>query len=257
MHTGDGTLYRRPRAIEDALIRLSQQSPEEVLQRLPILDSNDSEFVPSECLLYMVRHPEFLNDEVAQKESFKQLRQRVQRAVPVRPRSIAGANIPGEMLTELDVRDAVLDKFHDLLLSDRTEYDERLDFYECRFNKALDALRADARKPIFREESKRSSVQADDIPIEEIESAVTRMRSPGEEEIDFLYRSKLLRAIHLLPPDERRVIELYYLEDLPIESADDGDMSIVKILGCVEKTVRNRRDRGLQRLYAALKEECD
>jgi len=205
----------------------------------------------------MVRRPDFMNDEVVLEEAFKQLRQRVLRAVPVRPRSIAGANSPGEKLTELDVRDAVLDKFQDLLLSDRTEYDERLDFYECRFNKALDTLRADARKPIFREESKRSSVPADDIPIEEIESAVMRLRGPGKEEIDFLYRSKLLRAIHLLPPDERRVIELYYFGDFPIESADDGEMSIVKILGCVEKTVRNRRDRGIRKLYAALKEECD
>ena len=70
---------------------------------------------------------------------------------------------------------------------------------------------------------------------------------------DFLFRSKLLVAISLLPPDQRRVVELL-LQEYPIDSKEAGADTIVKILGCTEKTVRNRRDRAFAKLREALKE---
>ena len=40
------------------------------------------------------------------------------------------------------------------------------------------------------------------------------------------------------------------------ESDDPEVTTIVKVLGCVEKTVRNRRDKALKALQAALAEEA-
>ena len=45
------------------------------------------------------------------------------------------------------------------------------------------------------------------------------------------------------------------LQELPIDSKDKEVKTIVKVLGCSEKTVRNRRDRAFVKLRDALKEE--
>lgn len=71
---------------------------------------------------------------------------------------------------------------------------------------------------------------------------------------DFLYRSKIAAAINSLPPDERRVVELI-LEGIPIDSKEKDTMTMAKMLGCSEKTVRNRRDRAFAKLAELLKEE--
>jgi len=45
------------------------------------------------------------------------------------------------------------------------------------------------------------------------------------------------------------------LQGFQIEADDPEMVTIVKVLGCVEKTVRNRRDKALATLQAALAEE--
>jgi DNA-directed RNA polymerase specialized sigma24 family protein len=71
---------------------------------------------------------------------------------------------------------------------------------------------------------------------------------------DPAYRLRLDAAIDSLPADQRRVIEML-LQGFQIESDDAEVTTIVKVLGCVEKTVRNRRDKALTTLQAALAEE--
>ena len=46
------------------------------------------------------------------------------------------------------------------------------------------------------------------------------------------------------------------LNDL-IETSKDGEPSMTELLGCVEKTVRNRRDRAYARIRRALDLEID
>ena len=43
--------------------------------------------------------------------------------------------------------------------------------------------------------------------------------------------------------------------DIPIETNKDGEASITELLGCVEKTVRNRRDRAFAKIRQALELE--
>ena len=74
-----------------------------------------------------------------------------------------------------------------------------------------------------------------------VEAALERYKKPeltAEEELD--YRIHLRRAINALPADEREVIDLM-LTDIPIETNKNGEPSMTELLGCVEKTVRNRR----------------
>jgi DNA-directed RNA polymerase specialized sigma24 family protein len=255
----DGDPYRRPDEVERAIAVLLQLPAGQVAERSQIEDPEHPDYVPAECVLYFVRRLAPDADKDALNRLFAALRQRVLRAVPVSARRVAGSAKLAERATDLEVRDAVMDKFQELLCGDRREYDPRLDFYECRFNAALARLRATARRDVRRDESCREPA-AFGVPAEpsaDVESALAAMRGSGDGEgIDFLYRSKLRAAISSLPPDERRVVELL-LDEVPIDSQDKEVFTIVKALGCSEKTVRNRRDRAFQRLRDAMNEEDD
>ncbi|MCG3138757.1 MAG: hypothetical protein HJJLKODD_02625 [Phycisphaerae bacterium] len=257
--TNDGSIYCRPNSVEEALEVLLKLSPQEVARRSCIEDCEHPEYVPSECMLHFLRHAELAGSEDVLCDLFVVLRQRILKAVPVRKKHVFGSSKTGANSVDLEIRDAVLDKFQEMICADRIKYDERLDFYECRFNRAIDKLRATARKTAWHEAYRYVSVDSaneSNDPSEEVELALKAMKSPMyAEEVDFLYRSKLRAAIISLPPDERRVIELYYVDDMSIESNDGETSTIVKILGCTEKTVRNRRDRALQKLRDALGEE--
>lgn len=256
----DGTLYSRPREVETLLVALAGLPGSALVERARIDNPDDPGYLPSECVLYFVRRPPQNNADV-QRDLFVLLRKRVLAAVPVPSRRIPGSGKLAESAVDLEIREAVLHKFQVLLCNDRRGYEELLDYYECRFNSALASLRATARRDARREAARTEPLESDSDtsePSPEVEAALSRLRPPlGQGDgVDFLYRSKLLRAISLLPADERRVIELI-LQGFPIDSTDEETDTIAKILGCVEKTVRNRRDRAFLKLRDALKEEED
>ncbi len=255
----NGELYCRPPEVEPALAVLLPLAAHELVERARIKDAKDPRYVPSECVLYFVRRPSSLNDESALRELFAILRQRVIAAVPVAERRIPGTKKQAESSVDRDIQDAILHKFQLMLCEDRRGYDERLDFYECRFNAALASLRTTVRRAVRRKAAPLEPLESENEPGEpspEVESALAKLRPAPEDGLDFLYRSKLLRAISVLPDDERRVVELL-LQEIPIDSKDKEMVTIVKILKCSEKTVRNRRDRAFKKLHDALKEEGD
>lgn len=254
----DGSLYHRPKEIEEALGELVRLPAGKLLERCRINDPEASGYVPSECLVYFVRRPVLGGADDLFRELFLLLRQRVLRAVPVPLRRIAGSKKLAESAADQEVRNSVIEKFQEMLCCDRKDYDERLDFYEIRFNQALAMLRKTARRKVDRQESGHEPLAGGkdtNTPSKEVESALGALKNLGAG-IDFLYRSKLYAAITSLPPEERRVVELW-LEEVPIDSEEDGVLTMVKVLGCSEKTVRNRRDRAFSKLRDALKEEED
>ena len=124
--------------------------------------------------------------------------------------------------SDSDIQELVLDAFQERLCADRMGYDERLDFYEVRFNAAIAKLRSTARKR-SRYQARRETLTYEDdtsTPSGYIEETLARLKTPdSNEECDFLYRSRLYAAISTLPADERRVVELL-LQDVPIDSQD-------------------------------------
>jgi hypothetical protein len=257
MQYPDGGVYRRFEEVEKAIADLSRLQPNQLVERCRIEAAGELDYVPSECVVYFVRRPHLLNDEDAHRELFMILRERVLRAVPVRPRRLANSRKVAEKSIDLEIQELALHRFHELLCSDRADYERRLDFYEIRFNSAIEALRVTAHR-----DAKRKVPPGETVPLvddsnaylPEMESTLASIRKSAQEGVDFLYRSKLHLAISSLPEDERRVVELL-LEEIPIDSQNKDDMTIVKALGCVEKTVRNRRNRAFEKLREALKED--
>jgi DNA-directed RNA polymerase specialized sigma24 family protein len=159
-------------------------------------------------------------------------------------------------LTNSKIVEQVLDRFQEFLIRDRTDYDERLDYFEVNFDDAVASLRLTARKKAWKEENASEPMTYDDETSElnaEIEKAAAVFLSESKID-DPDYRLRLDAAIDSLPHHQRRVVELLR-QGFPISSKEPGIQTIVTIVGCVEKTARNRRDSAFEAIRKALEEE--
>lgn len=248
---GDGTCYTRPAHIEAALEVLCELPLGDLVERARITNRSDPLYVPSECLLHVFRdagRQKTLSPELEQ--LFLILRRRVLSALPAVLCYAPGDKQPSESASASEIQEAVLFRFQQLLCEDRLNYQSKLDFFEVRFDQAIARLRLTARKKVKRQEDRSEpllSEEAAELSPEVVSALVRLQRAPGRNFEETHYRRHLLAAIDTLPEKERRVIQLM-LQNIPIESQDPDTITIAGILGCSEKTVRNRRDRALNML---------
>ncbi|MDE0210655.1 MAG: hypothetical protein OXJ64_12315, partial [Boseongicola sp.] len=152
------------------------------------------------------------------------------------------------------------DRFVTLIVNDRDRYEEKLDIFEARFDRAVRLLRESAFRKVRRYEGPLAPLEYDEggDVASDIEEYVSLLNAPSmtpEEQIT--YRFQIRRAIDSLTEAERRVIDMLEA-GLPIESNNPDEPSISGLLGCTPKTVRNRRDRAFRRIRETLSvEACD
>jgi hypothetical protein len=255
----DGSPYTRPPDVEASIEALLVLGRATLLERCKISDNRHPDYVSSECIVHFVRLAKADNNDVHFEELFKILRTRVLRALPVVERFVGEGTKASVRASAVEIRDAVLFRFQELLCLDRAGYDDRLDYFEIRFDGAIANLRRTARKKAWGHENRSDALTYDDEtsePSREVEDALARFHPLSTSKMDDpAYRLRLDAAIDSLPADQRRVIEML-LQGFQIASDDPAVTTIVKVLGCVEKTVRNRRDKALKALQAALAEEA-
>lgn len=251
---GDGTPYTRPPEVEAAIARLLGMSRERVLAVCGLNDRRSDDYVPSECILHLLRRAGRDNDQAHLERLFRIFTRRVARAFPVPERSLLGSDAKGLSSVDLAVREFAIDRLTEMLCLDRQGYDDRLDIYEATFDAALKTLRATARRSVGRQRNRLAPLSDDPKaaePSSDVEDALLRHVPGTEEKIERRdYRRKLLAAIQLLPDEDRRLLMLLS-RDIPIHSKDPNVTTVARLIGCGEQTVRNRRDRihrDLQRL---------
>jgi hypothetical protein len=251
--TKDGNLYRRPSEIEGALERILALGREEILAAVAVQDRSRPDFVPSECLLHLVRKTASDNNERYFERLYVALMRRVDRALP-RAEHRMGDNV-GLDVTRGKIRHQVRDRFEELLVRDRQGGEDRLDIFEARFNFSLARLRATARAKAWREEARQTPLGPDGEDGElslEVETAAGSLVLPNLEKWDDpSYRSRLDAAIRSLPSEQSRIIAMLRI-GIPIDSNDPNVVTISKLMGCVEKTVRNRAKKAIVALQRAL-----
>lgn len=257
-HRKDGRLYERRAETTAALCLLESLSLEQLVQRAKVRAKTDPLYLSSECLLHRIRKCKQHNSDRLFESLFRILMARVESAATLRSEIYRLPN--GKIAITAfgtKVRDYVVDRFLARLIADRDGYDERLDYFEVNFSHAIASLRATAKKRAADEENRSQRLSTNDD--EEVSAAVEKAAGAFDPfEVskidDGNYRFRLFAAIKKLPEKERHVVALLFKE-YPIESNDPSKLSICKILGCVEKTVRNRRDRAFEKLKTALSEE--
>lgn len=246
-HKLDGTPYFRRDQVEAEILALEGISASELERRAGLWQARDSGFVSPEALLYFVRN----TDAGANRDKLtEQLLLRVARRVP----SVADAGGKTVSLTKMNIREDVRDHFVDILLSDRKQYDNRLDYYEVNFNSAVAADRRDANDRHWKQENRTAEIETEDGEVStQVESAVGNYDPFNADELDKKdYRFLLDEAIDSLPEFQRRIIVMWR-QDIPIESNDPSVESISKILGKSEKTIRTHRDKAFASLKLRLK----
>lgn len=245
-----GEVYRRTPKVEALVAELLQLPREDMLARAEVTHRADPRFLPSECLLYFIRAS---RDEASQswfERLYRILAGRVLRSVP-KPEMQGAVSLIREK-----VRDYVSGRFAEMLSADRLSYQERLDFFEVRFDSAMANLRRDAQEQAWRDHKRSQPIEYSDDSgdvLPEVEAAAQRQNEAMSSVLDDRgYRLQLDAAIDALPDDQRRIIHMLRL-GIPIDSKERGVMTIARALGRSEKTIRNHRDKALAALRSALR----
>lgn len=250
----DGVPLTRQPEVVAAIERTFTWTFEELLQHAAINDRRHALYVPSEALMYRLRATKKDNSDKRFLALYDIIKRRLEAAC-ARATTSEGETV-FENAKLADIRDRLVAHVVDLVLADRQDYSDKLDFFEVRFERAIRLLRIDKFRRIARHEVGKVALEYDDGSgeiIHEAEEGLASMRENiRSSEDDLTYRLSLRRAIDALPDEERKVIELI-LAGVTIESKDPNEISIVNLLGTVEKTVRNRRDRAITKIRAALK----
>lgn len=238
----DGSPYYRRDVVEAEIREIANLSHNELERRVALWPSSAPGFVSPEALMYFVRnsaagpHRDNLTG---------QLLRRVRHRLP--PTTDAGGQT--ESLTRMNIREDVFDRVIDLLLSDRAEYDERLDYYEVNFDHAVAKARSDASTRHWSHENRSETLGSDEEEVSErVEAAVGHYNPFDADELDKkAYRLLLDDAIDSLPELQQRIVEMLR-QEIPIESKDSSVNSISKVLDKTEKTIRTHRDKAFATL---------
>lgn len=238
--TPDGTLYSRREIVEVEIQELSAVSTAELEYRASIFSSTSPGFVSPEALVHFVRN---VGAGMHREKLTELLLQRVYRRLP-RAEDLDESTLS---LTKANIREDVVDRFIDLLLSDRMSYDDRLDYYEINFNLAIARDRKDASDRHWKHENRSVELCTDEesLPVGVIISGYDPFDPHDLDQKS--YRSQLDDAIDGLPEIQRRIIEML-LQDIPIDSQDPSAVTISKALGKSEKTIRTHRDKAFATL---------
>ena len=246
-----GEFYGRPPKIEALIAELAILPRDDLIARAGIAKRSAPGYIPSECLVYFIRASRRDNNEAWFERLYRILIGRVLRSMP-KAESSDGRM---ESLTRGLVRDKVFSRFVELLSADRTDYVDKLDYFEVRFDGALASLRRDAQEKAWRDENRSKPLEYDEEYGElspEVETAAGAHDPFAASEFDDpAYRLRLDAAIEALPTEQSRIIHMLR-QGFPIDTKEPDVMSIAKALGRSEKTVRTYRDKAFATLRAAL-----
>lgn len=247
----DGTLYSRGTKLEANLVELYSLCGEELVQRCKITHRSHAGYVPSECLLTLVRDSGQDNNDARFQRLYSILIARVVSALP----RIKGGSDGSRSLFDINVRDRALDRFLDLLVNDRKAYVETLDFFEIRFDLGIKKLRQAALRTEYKHIQGRVSLEYDNETGDlstEVENAAGSLEPLEElEKNDPIFRSHFIKAINALPEEQRRTIQMLRLGF--IRHSDDPQVeTIAKALRVTAKSVWNYEHRAIKSLRAAL-----
>jgi RNA polymerase sigma factor (sigma-70 family) len=233
----DGKPYRRPAEIEITIDAALAQDLKTQYDRALIRDFASPDYLPSECLLHLIRDAQRRNDERAFNGLLPRLLARCEANL--------NARVDSKLRQAPQLRKDILGDFAELIATDGPQ----LDFFEIRFNKAFVTFRETR---VRKERTyQRSQTTMPEIPDEiesveqELESEIVArlgdLQSDDGNPEDRLYRKQLLAAIKNLPPDQLDAFVLVYLNGLTQAEA-------AKQCGVTERTIFNRLTRALKTL---------
>lgn len=247
--TKAGKLYVRTRSVTAAIDRAAGLDFETIIREARVDDRSAPGFMEPECLLHLIRSTRLDNYDQRFAELFHILVERIER-------SLKGSVRPSSLYDATEMRQEVVDQFVDILVQDRNEPGERLDYFETRFASALSALRIDVMRASGRVagETERTEEFLDDGG-EALPALTHQIRlafeADGSEQEKEHFRNEVLRAIDRLPDHERVAVTLV-LEGHANEGEDAE--TIAKLCGVSDRAIRYRLTKAYEKLRRELGE---
>lgn len=245
--TLEDELYARRPGIEAKLGELIGLPYNEIMARSAAEDAADTKYIPSECLVYLVRANRENVPGVYFETIYKALLQRVMEQLP----SAHDSN-----LTNSEIRAEALGGFAELLAGDRMNYDDGLDYYEICFKDAVAKLRQNAARKPDRLKSRNRALEPNSDDADSGEFSPEIEKAGGCMDFEKYFgshdRARLAEAINTLPELQIAILEMWKNE-IPIDSQDPEVFTISKALGKAEKTIRLHRDQALKKLTEILR----
>ena len=237
-------VYVRPASVEALLDPALQQTPETISDRAYIREKTDPNFLPTECLLHLIRHAFRIGNTRLRDVTLLLLLKRCER--------ILKNKIPDDQPNAEELREAVLGKFTELLARDANDPNQTiLDYFEVRFNDAFRKLRFHFLRsekytrtslPLFPD----AEGQAEIDP----EGVCRLLKSTGQDPSpeDFVIRKQLCDAVQTLPPDETKAIILHFFYGYKIESTDPTATTVATLCGVSGRTIGTRLKSAIEKL---------
>lgn len=241
----DQGVMTRPGSIEGKIDIALSQDWLTLSRRARELNPRSADFLPSECLVHLIRDAIHSgNDRVARvlmPQLLKRAEANLERTVP-----------DSRMRDAESVRHEILSNLAMMFTQDGSEgHEDELDFYECKFLRALRFLRIDhVRKALSKRKELTDLPEADDGEAafdDEMLARLSRMASIGPSQEDALYLPQVIAALDRLPADQKRAVVLRRIIGHEEEVA-------AEILNVEGRTVRYRLSRADKRLKT-LKED--
>lgn len=250
--SNNGIPYTRSRQIETRIEYLELIRADERLRFFAVISKHTPEYQPSEVLVYFMRRAWTQGEKSEFEQIFKHLFRRI-------ADSLKASIQDRQMDRAQKIREEIIGRFAELIAGDCAHQSAKLDYFEVRFDSAFSAFKISALRqvgPSTIETEPLESFEDSDFEISpEVESAAAQCLNDRKSKLDDpIFRSLLFSAIDNLPSDQKQVIGLL-LKGIPIDSKDPNVMTVARLLGCTERTVRNRRDRAFKVLNEVLHEE--
>jgi hypothetical protein len=237
----------RPPGIERKIGVALTQDWATLSQRARETNPQSADFLPSECLVHLlrdaIRRGEDRIARVLMPPLLKRAEANLERTVP-----------DGRMRDAESVRHEILSDLAMMFTQDGTEgHEDELDFYECRFLRALRFLRIDHVRKALSERKELTDLpesgDGQDVPglDDEMLARLSRMASIGPSQEDALYLPEVIAALDRLPADQKEAVVLRRIIGHKEEEA-------ARILDVEGRTVRNRLSRADKQLKT-LKED--
>ncbi len=244
----NGEQYTRPPGIETKIDEALGQDVGTLVKRSRVTDSYSPDYLPSECLVHIIRDAIRRGDDRVATALVPLLINRCETNLRL-------TVLDGQVPSAETVREDILSSFALMFAEDGTDgHEGELDYYECKFGRAFRTLRIDYVRSEF--SRRRELTDLPEPTNEEGESSfdsdvlarLSRMARTKPAQEDRIYLPQVLKAVNDLPPDERRAVVLCRLLGYDAESNDPAKRTAATICDVEGRTIRNRLSRADKRL---------
>lgn len=242
----NGVVYARPAAIEASIAHAVKEDLETLARRARVSNVESPDFLPLECLVYLLRDARHRDDE--------RILHTLMPPLLLRCEAMLNKGISDSLPNATEIRENILSDFSLLFAEDGTpNHSDELDYFECRFNRAFRFFRITHLRQEFTRRPPVEHVSIDDnapthhATDEEFRLPPRPLITPGTQ-VNKVFQNERLRAIISLPSDERKAVILCRVLGYKEESEDPSVVTAAKLCGVTGRTIRNRLSRAEAKL---------